>query len=121
MQLMSNLRAHIIHESNRKEKVMIVVLGSVIVQDGKVDEAIAVSQEHVRRSRTEPGCIEHGVSVDTENARRLVFVERWVSMEALKAHFAVPGSRNFFTEISALASTPPSMSMFDATAITLAG
>ena len=103
----------------RMERDMIVVLGSVLVQEGKVPEAVAASHEHVERSRAEPGCIEHGVSIDAENPNRLVFVERWASIGALKAHFAVPGSRAFVKAVTALASSPPSMAIYEATEVTL--
>lgn len=93
---------------------MIVVLGSVLVMEGKVPAALAASLEHVHRSRLEPGCIEHGVNIDAEAPHRLVFVERWSSMEALKMHFAVPGSRAFVKAIAALASGPASMSIYEA-------
>ena len=55
---------------------MIVLLGSVVIQPGRVEEALALSQVHVLRSRTEPGCISHAVYRDTENLQRLMFVER---------------------------------------------
>lgn len=92
---------------------MIVVLGSVLVRETEVPAALTASLEHVHRSRLEPGCIEHGVSIDAESPHRLVFVERWSSMEALEMHFAVPGSRAFVRAIAALASAPPSMSIFE--------
>jgi ketosteroid isomerase-like protein len=38
---------------------MIIVLGSVVAHEGRRDEALALSEEHVARSRTEPGCIAH--------------------------------------------------------------
>jgi quinol monooxygenase YgiN len=56
---------------------MILVIGSVVVRDGRLAEAIALSQEHVTRSRAEPGCKAHAVHQDTENPNRLVFVEQW--------------------------------------------
>ena len=93
---------------------MIIVLGSVIILEGKVSEALALSREHVNRSRLEPGCMEHGVSIDAETPNRLVFVERWTGMDALKAHFAVPDSRSFIKYIAALAGSPPSMSIYEA-------
>lgn len=92
---------------------MIIVLGSVSVRPDGVDEALRLSLEHVRRSRAEPGCLAHGVSVDAESAQRLVFVERWASMAALQAHFAVPASRRFVKALSALATEAPSMSVHD--------
>ena len=54
---------------------MILVLGSGVVQERRFAEALALSQEHVARSRAEPGCIAHAVHQDTESPWRLVFVE----------------------------------------------
>jgi quinol monooxygenase YgiN len=100
---------------------MILVLGSVLIREHSLPEALAVSQEHVDRSRTEPGCLEHGVSVDAQQPQRLVFLERWASMEALRAHFAVPASREFVKRLSALAAQPPSMTLYDATEVPMGG
>lgn len=93
---------------------MILVLGSVLIREGSLTEALAISQEHVERSRAEPGCQAHGVSVDAQVPQRLVFVERWASMDALRAHFAVPASRGFAKQLAALAAQPPSMAIYDA-------
>ena len=68
---------------------MILVLGSVVVRDGCLDEALALSQLHTRRSREEPGCIAHAVHLDPENPRRLVYVEKWSDLAALGQHFEV--------------------------------
>jgi quinol monooxygenase YgiN len=62
-----------------------------------------------------PGCIAHAVHRDTENSQRLVFVEQWADMDALKAHFRVPESRAFGKALMALATEPPGMALFDAT------
>lgn len=96
---------------------MIIVLGTFVVREGGMAQAMALSQQHVRRSRAEPGCIEHNVSVDAERPDRLVFVERWESAEALRAHFAVPESRAFAWEIGQLAVAPPSIEVFNASAV----
>ena len=74
---------------------MIVVTGSVTARGDSFDEVRKLSLEHVRRSRTEPGCISHAVHVDCENPLRLVFFEQWADRAALLAHFAVPASRDF--------------------------
>ena len=73
---------------------MIVVTGSVTARVDSFDEVRKLSLEHVRRSRTEPGCISHAVHVDCENPLRLVFFEQWADRAALLAHFAVPASRD---------------------------
>jgi len=96
---------------------MIIVLGTVVVREGKLAEALALSLEHVARSRQEPGCIAHGVHQDAENSSRLVFVEQWADRKALLDHFAVPASRAFAASLSALADGRPSIDMFDATRV----
>jgi len=93
----------------------------VNIASGNLDAALAISQEHVTRSRTEPGCIEHGVSVSVESPNRLTFVERWDSFALLKAHFAVPASRQFAAELGKLASSPPQMAVYDSTEVKLGG
>ena len=94
---------------------MILVIGSVIVQNDRLPAAIALSQEHVARSRAEPGCKAHAVHQDTENPNRLVFVEQWTDQAALARHFSVPASRTFVKALSALATAAPSMSIYEAT------
>jgi quinol monooxygenase YgiN len=100
---------------------MIIVLGSVLVSPDRVGEALAISQAHVLRSRAEPGCIEHGVSIDVEQANRLVFVERWGDLDALRAHFKVPASREFVHALTALALAPPLMSLYAASEVDAVG
>lgn len=93
---------------------MIIVTGSVVVRDGALQEALAVSLEHVRRSRLEPGCLSHAVHQDTENPRRLFFFEEWRDREALRVHFAAPASRDFVKSLSALCDAPPTLQIFEA-------
>lgn len=100
---------------------MILVLGSVTTLPGRTAEALAISQEHVMRSRAEPGCMSHAVHQDTENPSRLVFVERWASQDALWAHFQVPASRTFAKALAALAASPPDMQLYEAAELALPG
>ncbi len=93
---------------------MIVVTGDIVAKPDTLDEVLALSLEHVRRSRTEPGCISHAVHRDEENALRLVFVEQWTDREALLAHFAVPASRAFGKAVGRLAAQAPTLQVYDA-------
>lgn len=93
---------------------MVVVVGEVTIHEDSLDEALTLSLEHVHRSRTEPGCLAHGVHRDVENDRRLVFVERWSDIAALMQHFAKPTSVEFVTKISRLADEAPRMSLYEA-------
>ncbi len=93
---------------------MIIVLGSISVRPDAVKQALQLSQEHVMRSRAEPGCIAHAVHVDSENPARLVFVEKWASPADLRTHFQVPASGAFVKALGELAVSEPSMEIFDA-------
>ncbi|HRI19166.1 MAG TPA: putative quinol monooxygenase [Burkholderiaceae bacterium] len=96
---------------------MIVVTGSVVAKKECIDELLAFALDHVRRSRTEPGCLSHAVSRDVENPLRLVFFEEWVDQAALQAHFAVPASRGFVKVLAAFAEEAPTMQLYEAAAI----
>lgn len=96
---------------------MILVLGSVTVQNGRLAEALALSQGHVKHSRGEYGCVLHSVNHDNENADRLVFVEKWLNQDALLAHFEAPTSSAFAKAIGSLASTPPTIEVYAATQV----
>ena len=93
---------------------MILVTGSLIAEEGRLADTLALSLEHVRRSRAENGCISHAVHQDAENPSRLVFVEEWSDHTALTAHFAVPASRAFAKAIKELATEAPKLNVFEA-------
>jgi quinol monooxygenase YgiN len=93
---------------------MLIVTGSVRTRPDAIERAIAVSLEHVQRSRQEPGCLLHSVHRDVEDPLRLVFLEHWHDAAALRAHFEVPASGAFVTELSALADGSPEMAIYDA-------
>lgn len=94
---------------------MMVVWGSVQTDSQRKEQLLEACLEHVRRSRTEPGCIEHGAYVDSEDEHRIVFFERWEDADALKAHFAVPESGAFVGQLRALATDEPVMRIYTAT------
>ncbi len=100
---------------------MVIVLGSVVTREGCVDEALALSREHVARSRQEPGCLSHAVYLDPEHPRRLVFVEEWADQRSLWQHFVVPASRAFVESLTGLAAEPPSMKLFEGQAVEAPG
>ena len=100
---------------------MILVHGSVLAREGSAAEVLELSQQHVLRSRKEPGCLAHAVHKDTENPNRFVFVEEWSSEEALWEHFKVPASRAFAKELAALAAEPPGLAIYSATPVQLPG
>ncbi len=94
---------------------MIIVTGSVQARPEHLDEVLALSVAHVHRSRLEPGCLLHTVHQDVEDVHRIVFVEHWVDLDALRTHFAVPESGAFVEALSALVDGAPTLEVYDAT------
>ena len=93
---------------------MIIVTGVVHVTPDNLDAVLAISLEHVRRSRGEPGCLLHSVHQDVEDPLRIVFLEHWADRTALATHFRVAASQTFATEVTALAARPPVMDVYEA-------
>jgi quinol monooxygenase YgiN len=94
---------------------MIIVTGTLHARPETLTEVLVLSREHVLRSRSEPGCLEHGVAIDADDPMRLVFFERWADRDAIGAHLKVPASRGFGKAVAGLVDQPPTLSMFDAT------
>jgi quinol monooxygenase YgiN len=93
---------------------MIIIHGGIAIKPEHRARAIALGAEHSARSRAEPGCLAHNCHVDVEDANRLVFVELWEDMGAVKAHFAVPESGAFVRQLAALGEGEPWIDMFEA-------
>ena len=92
---------------------MILVIGSVLARPDGADEVARLAVEHCRRSRAEPGCIDHRVHRDVEEPLRFVFVERWADRAALDAHFAVPASGETVRALGALAAERPTIAVHE--------
>ncbi len=93
---------------------MIIITGSILTNADNRAAIEAESVAHCVRSRAEPRCIAHNVHADCENPDRLVFVEKWADGPSLLAHFAVPASGAFIKAVSALATEPPTMQIYQA-------
>ena len=97
---------------------MILVTGHVILNPEHRERMIALGVEHSARSRGEAGCLAHNCHIDVENPDRLVFVEAGESVEAVRAHFALPASRVFVPEMRALSPQPPTIRIHTAEDVT---
>jgi quinol monooxygenase YgiN len=78
---------------------MIHVVAVVTAKPGKRAEILTHFRANAPACRAEKGCIEYGPAVDAENALAFqtkygpdtfLVIEKWESMEALKAHAAAP-------------------------------
>ena len=94
---------------------MILVTGTLVAKPDSFDRLLELSLEHVHRSRSEPGCREHGVYRDTEEPMRLHFFEKWTDAKALEDHFALASSTDFVAAATSLVAEPPTLEVYDAT------
>ena len=93
---------------------MVIVTGSVQAHPEHLDQVLALSVAHVHRSRAEPGCLLHSVHQDVEDANRVVFVEHWADLDALRTHFAVPASGGFVEALTPLVDGSPTLEIYEA-------
>ncbi|MBS0540121.1 MAG: antibiotic biosynthesis monooxygenase [Proteobacteria bacterium] len=76
---------------------MIHVIAIITAKPGKRDEVLKNFKANVPAVHAEKGCIEYGATVDTDGgpfakfgADTFVVIEKWESMDHLKAHAAAP-------------------------------
>jgi quinol monooxygenase YgiN len=78
---------------------MIHVLAIITAKAGLRDRILEAFQANVPAVRAENGCIEYGAAIDTDGVGSLqtkfgedtfVVIEKWESLDALKAHAAAP-------------------------------
>lgn len=79
-------------------RAMIHVVASIRVKDGCLAEYSALFKENVPHVLAEHGCIEYAPCVDADTGwevqdldrRRLTVVEKWETMDAMRAHSRAP-------------------------------
>jgi quinol monooxygenase YgiN len=86
---------------------MIVVVGRVRTDASRREALIRVGQAVAAASREEAGCVSYRLYEDTETENDFVFVEEWVSDEALQQHFATPHIDEFMQEAADTLVAPP--------------
>ncbi|HWV92127.1 MAG TPA: putative quinol monooxygenase [Burkholderiales bacterium] len=78
---------------------MIHVIAVITAKPGKREEVLKHFRANVPAVRAEKGCIEYGAAIDADpalpvqtkyGADTFVVVEKWESMDALRAHAAAP-------------------------------
>ena len=78
---------------------MIHVIAVITARPGKREAILQAFRANVPAVRAEKGCIEYGAAVDADNALPIqtrwgpdtfLAIEKWETMEALKAHAAAP-------------------------------
>ena len=78
---------------------MIHVIAVITAKPGKREQILEAFRANVPNVRAEQGCIEYGAAIDADPALPVqtkygpdtfVVIEKWQSLDALKAHAAAP-------------------------------
>jgi quinol monooxygenase YgiN len=78
---------------------MIHVIAVITAKPGKRDSVLRAFRANIPAVQAEQGCLEYGAATDLENGPKFqtpygpdtfLAIEKWESMEALKAHAAAP-------------------------------
>lgn len=81
---------------------MIVVIGEIRVTEGAVDAVRDAIGKMERETLKEPGCQAYAFSLDICDPTMVRIIERWDSMDDLKAHFGTPHMAEFNGAVGAL-------------------
>lgn len=81
---------------------MIIVAVEVVVEEGAIARVRDALGKMEHASRREPGCLTYAFTVDVNDATMVRVIERWASMDDLKAHFATPHMAEFQQAVAAL-------------------
>lgn len=87
---------------------MIHVIAIITAKPGMRQAVLDAFQANVAAVRAEAGCIEYGSAIDVEGAGSIqtpvgpdafVVVEKWASLDALKAHAVAPHMKAFGAKV----------------------
>jgi len=85
----------------------ILVVATLKIQDGKVDEAVAELTPVIEATHEEEGCISYVLHRDINDPNTLVFVERWASQDALNGHMQQPHMLKLVELAGTMLAEPP--------------
>jgi len=89
---------------------MICVLASISVKPGKRDEFLEIFKANVPAVRAEDGCVEYIPAVDAPSGldpqvldeNVVTVIEKWESLDALRAHLAAPHMETYREKVKDL-------------------
>lgn len=90
---------------------MIHVVAAITAKPGQREKILQAFHANIPAVKAEKGCIEYGPVVDAENALAFqarvgpdtfLVVEKWESMDALKAHAAAPHMAAYAAKVKEL-------------------
>lgn len=79
---------------------MIIVIARAEFDPARLDELQPALDAMMRATWEESGCLSYSMAIESRTAGVATIVERWESVEALKAHFATPHMAAFNAAIA---------------------
>jgi quinol monooxygenase YgiN len=92
---------------------MIIVAGSVLVQETKLERAIEVALTMSKATKAEAGCIDYTFYSDLENPNRFFIFEVWEHQEALDHHFKTEHMRVFNQNLPEVLAAKPEITRYE--------
>lgn len=96
------------------ESLVIVIEGTVRIPEGALEKARPAMEAMIKASRAEKGCIEYAYSVDVLDPTLIRVAERWVSRDALTAHFQTAHMTVWRKAIAQIGISDRSLRMYEA-------
>ena len=89
---------------------MVSVLASIQIKEGQRAEFLEIFNANVPKVRQESGCIEYfpAVDIDAElsvqkvDENMVTVIEKWQSLDALRAHLATPHMLHYKEQVKSL-------------------
>jgi quinol monooxygenase YgiN len=87
---------------------MIHVIATIEAQEGQRDALIDAFHHIIPSVQAKQGCLEYGLAVPVDsglegqeqsNGSTLTLIEKWASLDILKAHLADPKYQDWFTQV----------------------
>jgi quinol monooxygenase YgiN len=87
----------------------VVVSATIQVKPESQDEALTAITTAIQATHGEDGCVAYALHRDTSDATRFVIIEKWATMDDLKAHGETPHLKALFGALGPVLTGPPTI------------
>jgi quinol monooxygenase YgiN len=92
---------------------MIKVVARKLVNEGKIEEVIALYEKLVQATRKEEGCIKYELYQDESDPRVLAVIEEWENKDALNKHMKSEHFTILVPMIGKLTANKPDLNIYN--------
>ena len=93
---------------------MIIVTATITANHGERDEIITKSQDLIKSTRLESGCISYNLYASTEGDNILLMLEQWENLEVLESHMQTEHFKAFGAAIKDMIAKELEISVYSA-------